>query len=245
MNLRALPFLAYLPGVILAQQTTRPDSGTLVRLSLLISARLTQLATEERRRFHEDLRFTDRVVDVVAQTNVEGFATIFLEASDSGWSAVVLHNRIPGTACGTYFGVVSGRNRPSAVPGAIACTGDWADLIHPPPIPLPMGRIHLATEPELEARPVLIECPSVELPNDLRRTSATVRLSVVIDSTGMLEQAPIRVTQAPTFTHARAAIWTVAQCRWKPGRLPGRTVRTAGRLVVHLGAREPVADTVQ
>jgi hypothetical protein len=245
MNLRAVPLLACLVGVLQAQRTMRPDSLTLVRVSLLMSAQLTQLAGEERRHFHEDLHFTERVVDVVWPGKVDGFVTIFLEASDSGWSAVVLHNKIPGTACGTYFGVVSARNRPSSAPGAIACTGDWAQLIHPPPITLPLERIHLATEPELEAPPVLIACPSVDLPNDLRRTSAPVRLIVVIDSTGMLEPAPIRVTEAPTFTHARAAIWTVAQCRWKPARLPGRTVRTAGRLVVHLGGRDPVADTVR
>jgi hypothetical protein len=245
MTLRALTLLACLPCVVQAQQTKRPDSLTLARVSLLMSVHLTLLAAEERRRFHEDLRFSDRVVDEVAAAKVDGFVTIFLEASDSGWSAAVLHNRVPGTACGTHFGVVSSRYRLSAVPGAIACTGDWAHLIHPPPIPLPLERIHLATEPELEARPVPIACPSVDLPNELRRSSAPVRLTVVIDSTGTLEQAPIRVTEAPTFTHARAAIWTVAQCRWQPGRLPGRTVRTAVRLVVHLGARAPIVDTLQ
>ncbi len=127
------------------QQNPDTDSARLAQLSARITRHFRELAAGEWRQYGTHLYFATQVAEGISELTHDGLATVFLEASDSGWSAIVLHDSLPGTACGTYVGNVAAPNRLSKVPGEIACTGDGAGLVRPGPVSLQMTHILLAT----------------------------------------------------------------------------------------------------
>ena len=247
MRSRAILLLLLTPGPGWAQESRDPDSAMVVRLSAQMTYHFSVLAAAEWRRYGTHLDFvplTPRLPDELPELAHDGFATVFLEASDSGWSAVVLHDSLPGTACGTYVGNVAVANRPSTAPGEIACTGDKGRLVHPGPVSLQVMHILFASDPTLDAPPKIVGCPEVDLPKDLRQPLRHVRMISMIDPNGTVSPAPVRVLDAPSFRYAAAAIVVLEQCRWRPGYRDRLAVRTAVRLPDVLGRDILVGDSL-
>lgn len=234
MQPRAILLLLLTPGVGWAQASRGPDSAALAQLSAQMTHHFNVLAAAEWREYHTHLNFAS-FAEAIPEIAHDGFATIFLEASDSGWSAVVLHDILPGTACGTYLGNVAVPNRPSKAPGEIECTGDGARLMHAESVSLQVTHILFATDQTLDVAPKIVGCPQVDLPKELRQPLRRVRMISVINQDGTVSPAPVRVLDAPSFRYAAAAIVLIEQCRWKPGYRDRLAVRTAARVPDLLG----------
>lgn len=244
MITRPILVLALAPSVLFAQEHAETNDVRLAQWSARIGHHFDVLAAAEWRHYSTHLHFTSSVVDGVSELANDGFATVFLEASDSGWSAVVLSDSLPGTACGTYSGKVAAPNHQPAGPGEIVCTGDEAGLVRPGPVALRVTHMLLASDPSLDSPPRVAECPEVDLPKELRQPLQRVHMIVVIDQDGTISPAPIRLLQAPSFRHAAAAIVLAEQCRWRPGYRDRQAQRTAARLPDILGKDMSVPDSL-
>lgn len=144
---------------------------------------------------------------------------LILTASDSGWSAIVVHDSMPGAACGVFYGSAPPPIDPTAEDGSVTCTP--ATSINQATLLSPTGkRVYLERELAPDARPVAGGCSKPTA------WSGVVRLRLLVDASGHLKSSPLRVIDADSLDQVTQAVDLVASCRWTPGRANGAPVPT-------------------
>jgi TonB family protein len=90
-----------------------------------------------------------------------------------------------------------------------------------------VGRAPPIAARDLTEKPVVRSCTAEPPPDALAGVTGAVVVAYIVDTTGRVEPASVRIVQASHAGLIRAAIASVRSCRLDPGRRGGRAVRTA------------------
>jgi len=116
----------------------------------------------------------------------------------------------------------------------------WAAACSPAPARLNPTRPPIATlsvDGEiLDQTPVVVPqtCQPPRYPRDMQQAGIVGRVDVafIIDTTGTVEQNSLRVISSPHPGLNEVALQTVRSCRYTPGRIGSRAVRSEARVPI-------------